>query len=898
MQLVAGAAGALLLGPFGLGLTTAGFGFAAGAGLYGVFGPKPKGPGPGDLTSPGLQLGSAIGRPYGQVRMAVSPIWIPDAFRATEHSAGGKGVPSGPSSYTYDTDVLGLVADTPVIPVLAVTREWWNKKLIVSRLATATEETVTDTTDYFASVTEYLGGPSQTPAVLYETAQGAGTVPANRGMFTREYAGVQTGTSKTLPLMEVEVITKGTPTTVIDTESGLVCYGVIRTGAGVSDPDLQPVPDGVDAPDPGPGQVWDTRLIAWDADPEETIFLLGRLSLGDYNSVSEDDFDTCSITSGAGTNASPWDIQCRYIPGEVFASNGNGVVLLGYVDQTGAEAWTPLPEMLDDVITAELSLLPSYDPTDYDVTDLAAVEVRGFIAIGPPAQTIAELCDIFYVDVVPGNPIRFVRRGAASVGTIPFADTGAGVNQPSARFNGIKLGGNDEISGVKAIAYPEIDRDHNSGFKRGDRLTTDGPDVQRIDTRVVLRGDEAMGRAITASLLARLRKKTSRFAVGNKYAVIQPGDAWLTFDKEGNSYRQRVLGYTYSDNAFACNWELDDPSALVASGVADLSDEPGIEVVPAGVAEWQSMDLPQLQDADEGAGYYLASKVSDASRAYALESPDDATYTEVETFGRSAVFGPVTAVTGTLVAGPLFNEAATITVDVGSGTLTAATRAALLADRSLNGFAIVDSEGVCKVVGQYRTPTPAGAGVYTLSGLLLDRWEDARYVASVTAGDVFCRLAEGGMARIERGVAQLGIEHYVKVRAERRSPASIDGVAFTAAGVSLKPLSPVHARAERDASSGDVLLSCSRRTRHEYRFGGALGGSVPVGEETESYRWRLYTDGTFATLLRDLGTTTTSVTYTAAQRAADGHTLGNPVYVGVTQLSATVGEGYALEAAA
>jgi hypothetical protein len=65
-------------------------------------------------------------------------------------------------------------------------------------------------------------------------------------------------------------------------------------------------------------------------------------------------------------------------------------------------------------------------------------------------------------------------------------------------------------------------------------------------------------------------------------------------------------------------------------------------------------------------------------------------------------------------------------------------------------------------------------------------------------------------------------------------------------------------------------------------------------------RWRLYTDATFTTLLRTLPETgnDASATYTAAQRATDGHTLTDPIYVEVVQVSALVGEGYPLQEAA
>jgi hypothetical protein len=971
----------------------------------GALTPTPEGPGPGDLTGPAIQLGTRVGRPYGQVRVFVSQINMPDEFRAIEHSSGGKGGPEGPSSYTYETDVLALVCDST--RVIAVTREWWNKKLIFTSLAASSSESRANSalTDYYASVTDYFGGPSQMPAPLYEDRVGAANALANRGMFTREYASVQCGTAKQLPMVEVEVITNGTAgdgdvflllnfengngttfedessrgytvtasnteitedaarfgfggatnTAVINSASGFATAvsedwtidddytGEIRVaingdpnatirlvGIGTNDgvlaftiydntsPDFKNIRlevfdefvDGDIATPPGPpdypialGSSLDIT-IDWHGASRTARAILGGTVILQHTytgSAAPTQIGTAYSMSVASTgmSAGTWEADgARHTMRRRYAASAAMPDAAPTDDSLGI--WTPLPETLDDVILSELGLHPEFDPADVDVTDVASVEVRGFLAVGDPASAVAELCDRLYVDIVPGNPIRFVRRGAASVATIAYADTGVGAGQPGARFSGLEQGGDDEISGVKAIGYPDINRDHNAGFQRADRLTTEGPDVQRITTRLVMTAEEAKGRAITATLMDRLNKQGAKFAISDKYAVAEPGDCFTVPDQDGNSYRLRIDRLRYSDGVKDCEWKLDDPSALIASGIADMSDEPGIEVAAAGVAEWQAMDLPQLRDADQGPGYYLASKTSDDSRAFAYESANDTTYTEVQQFGLDSVFGRVTALAGTLVAGNLFNEDATITVNVGDGTLASATRAALLSDRTINAFAITDAAGVCRVVGQFRDATPASAGVYDLSGILVDRWEDARYVGAVAVGDVFCRLGTtGGIARIARSPSQLGVAHYVKVVAERRVPASIAGVAFTAAGVSMLPLSPVGLHSERDAGSGDITITWLRRTRMETRFGGDLGDSCPLGEASEAYRVRLYSDATFTTLVRDLGTVTTaSVTYTSAQRSADGHSLYSPIYPDVRMVSAAVGEGYALQVAA
>lgn len=994
MQLVAGVAGALLLGPVGFGLTSAGVGFAVGSAAYGVFGPRPRGPGPGDLTAPGLQLGSPLARVYGRVRIAVSPIGMPDEFRAIEHeSGGGKGTPSGPSTYTYETDLLGAVCDGT--NVIAVTREWWNKKLIFSALAESSSETLANsaTTDYYASVTDFFGGASQTPAPLYETRVGAGNAPAHRGMFTREYASVQAGTSKTLPQMEVEVITKGTQgdgdvrllllgdgangsTTFVDSsdygntvtqdgaaqnsttgpwsgsgsmyspdvDSAVTVASIASLGFGTGDFTLEVAvaPDAQTARFPTVfsfGGSTDVHLeVQVDNEdyPDNYVFykytgvtineVIAVAATGGYSVCEFDRRDGVTRCFVNGALVGQFADSANYgTSGTVnvfnvynLATGINGFVGRAEVRITarsrnagahvaptsftndGAGPWTPLPEYLDDVILAELGQDPEFSAADVDVTDVASIEVQGFIAVGDPATNIVELCDMLYVDIVPGNPIKFLRKGRSVVGSIPYADTGAGVGEPGERFGGLEQGGDDEIPGVKAVVYPDINRDHNTGFQRGDRRTSDGPDVKRIVTRLVMASEQARGRAITAALIERLRKDTVKFGIGDKYAGAEPGDAYTVADLEGNQYRLLIERLRYAEGLKSIDWQRDDPNALIASGAADVSDTPSIEVAASGVAAWQAMDLPLLRDADDGPGYYLAAKTSDDSRGFALESANDTTYTEIVTFTRDAVFGVVSAVAGSPAAGPLIQEAWTITVDVDDGTLSSITRAALLADRTANGFAIVSAAGVCKVIGQWRTATLVSAGVYTLSGLLLDRWEDARYVSTIVAGDVFCRLSTaGGIAKVPRSLAQLGLGHYVKVRAERRAAASIAGVAFTAAGVSLKPLSPVHLRAARDHSSGDITISATRRTRSECRFGGDLGDACPLGEASEQYRWRLYTDGTYATLLRDLGTTTSaSVTYTAAQISADANVITDTLYVDVRQVSASVGEGYALQDAA
>jgi hypothetical protein len=560
------------------------------------------------------------------------------------------------------------------------------------------------------------------------------------------------------------------------------------------------------------------------------------------------------------------------------------------------DKWAPGAVTLDDIVSDELQLNPEVAPTDFDVTDLSSTEVIGYAAVGSSARTCQELCEIHYVDVVPGNPIRFRRRGTTSVSTIPFVETGVGVDDPSSPFTGLKRGNADERPAVVALRFPLIDKDHEAGYERGDRLSTDSDDVRTIETRVVMGAEKAKGRAITATLLDKVRSHTAQFALSDKYAKAEPGDVYTPEDNDGNSYRARILRCSYADGVKSCDWELDDTTALVETGLTDTNYTPSIEIVPPGVAEVLPLDIPLQRVQDDSPGYLSAVKCSDESRVYYYESPSDTTYTEVAQFPLDAVFGAVSSITGTPSIAAT-DTGCSVTVNVGDGTLASITDATLLLDNTANRF-VIGAYGR-DVIGQFRDCTLSAPGVYVLSGFLWGLNGTGQYVDDLTAGDHFCVLNEsGGVKHIDRTSAQLGVEHYIKVVPERRSQASIEGETFTNSGVALKPLVGINPHAERDSGTGDITITWDRQTRYPTRFGGDLGDSCPLGEESERYQARLYTDNTFATLVRTFDVvTTSSVTYTSAQRTTDSHTpITADLYVDVRQISAVVGEGYALQA--
>lgn len=943
MQLVAGVAGAVV-GSF-FGPAGAQIGFAIGSAAFGLFGPKPQGPGPGDLKRPQVTLGAQIPRVYGRVRRPVQPVWTSD-FRATEVEQGGKGTPEGPSSYTYSLDILGWIADGD--NVIAVTRIWVNNKLYYTALSDSDADSIaaSEVTPQWDDFEFLPGTGAQVPWAVYEDAVGATDAPAYRGVASIGFENFQTGSTKQLPFIEVEVITVGTfisVPTVLATPvlpRAFNAGGSFPTGASSSGWFLD---DTVSAT--ATGSAW---LAYWSFErdvsfPVEsytvtvTVEGLGPWSQvlnwadGEVTKTVAVQFNTpiahTAITVGFdgdhfgevyygfyGTGgATVWESITPDVPFVESTDPAFGIVTDGAgnyrridVDYPTADIWgtndtytdnaTPGVEDLADVVDAEMARVPGLDPSDWDSSDLVGVDVTGFTAIGPAAQSIGDLADTYHFDLVPGAPMRFVRRAAATVGSIAFNYTGAAAGEAGEPFTGLKIGNNDESPGVVGLSYPNIRQDHDVDFQSGDRLTTDGPDIRRVQTNVVLTPAEARGRAFSATVMQRAAAKTASFGISDAYAAAEPGDAYAVTDIDGNAYNLRIRRFSYADGVKQCDWELNDISALVDELDTETDYEEAITVAPAGTAEWLAWDGPKLRTEDDDAGYYAAVKTTGDEPAYFYESPDDATYSQVSTHSADAVFGAVTALAGTLRADGFFSENASITVDIGDGTLSSSTRAALLANRSLNAFA-VGVQGRY-VVGQFTTATLSAPGVYVLSGLLMGGKGTEADIGDVAVSDDFLLLNDA-LRRRPRSLAQLGVEFYVKAVAQRRAVASVTGEAFTNAGRSLTPLPPVQLRRTTDASTGDSTYTFNRQTRDDTRFGGDLGDACPLGEESELYRVRFYTDGTYATVVRDLGDITSpAFAYTGAQRTADYGSTTATAYARIVQVSAVVGEGHALDTTA
>lgn len=217
----------LALGLAGAGLTSA-IGIGASIGWMGgvmlgnlLFGSGNKGqtvegPRLDDLSVQTSTYGAAIPLLYGTMRTAGNVIWSTDLkeTRHEQHQSGGKGGGGGGAtqvSYSYSVSfAVGLCAG----PVSTVRRIWADTKLVYDATASNTQATE----KYPGVIRIHTGTEDQKPDSTIEMHEGAGDVPAYRGLCYLVFTDLQLADfANRIPNISAEVVGSG----------GLQCNAVI-----------------------------------------------------------------------------------------------------------------------------------------------------------------------------------------------------------------------------------------------------------------------------------------------------------------------------------------------------------------------------------------------------------------------------------------------------------------------------------------------------------------------------------------------------------------------------------------------------------------------------------------------------------------------------------------------
>jgi hypothetical protein len=560
-----------------------------------------------------------------------------------------------------------------------------------------------------------------------------------------------------------------------------------------------------------------------------------------------------------------------------------------------ADQITPQDEPLADVVSRQC-IRAGMDASMFDVSALSSMtrKVRA-MAVGQVTnvRSVLELlASAYYFEAVLSDKLYFRPRGAASVATISYADLGAS-DSPDGVSDALVLRplNEVEIPAQVAVSYLNIDADCQRDTQYSDRLLTSVQTTTPVELALGLTAAEAKGIADAMVMDQIASAMTTSIAVLPDYARLEPTDPVTITGEDGSTYRMRLVKKTDA-GLLSFDAVLDDASVLIEAGLTSSDYVPATTVALPAETVLELLDIPILRDADDAPGFYAAAKGTAAvwPGASVQRSNDDIDYSQVATITESAVIGMATTVLPSFAGGNVFDVGSSLTVDVGAGQLSSATRDALFADTTLNAL-LVGSEVV-----RFLNATLVSTGVYTLSGFLRGQRGTEHAIGGHVASERVVLLRTRGLRRIDDQSSDLGVSRFYKGVSLGRRVSTADSQEFADAGVGMKPFAPVDARGTRD-TDGNMVLTWRRRTRLAARFVGPAGINVPLGESTEAYDVEVYSGGTFTTLLRTLSSSTGSVNYTPDMVSADFGGVQSTLYVRIYQRSSVVGRGYPLQAA-
>ena len=443
----------------------------------------------------------------------------------------------------------------------------------------------------------------------------------------------------------------------------------------------------------------------------------------------------------------------------------------------------------------------------FDASGLSSITqpMRGLAVtqVGATRTTLEALQAAYFFDAVLSDKLYFRRRGGSSVATIPWADLGASNNadgdpEPLA----LKPGSELELPAGVAVRYMNADADAATDIQQADRLVSASRTVSTVELPLLLTAAEA--KAVADVMLLDMQAKalaSTRIKVLASYARLEPADVITVTAEDGSTFRVFIGQKNDSQGVLALDCVLDDASVLTQAGVTSTDYVPSSNVSLPADTVLRLMDMPILRDADNDPGYYAAAKGSQTpwAGAAAFTSADDITYSQAATITEAAVIGTASTALANWAGGNVFDEVSSVTVAIGSGTLSSATRDAVL-DQQANA-ALLGSEVI-----QFRTATLVSAGVYTLTGLLRGRRGTEWAMGTHVVAERFVMLSTTGLRRLPVTTAEIGALRYVKGVTLGRTLGTAAAQTITPAAVGLKPFSPVVLRTSRDVVSDIALL--------------------------------------------------------------------------------------------
>ena len=530
-----------------------------------------------------------------------------------------------------------------------------------------------------------------------------------------------------------------------------------------------------------------------------------------------------------------------------------------------------------------------------DVTGLwGAVEGYAITALESPRASITTLSRHFGFDAVETEGvIRFIMRGRAAVATLAPDDLvapNAGRGAREGDLLELTRGQETELPQALKWQVARADEDYEAAQVEARRITVDTTRIALERFPMAVPPDEAERRCRRALMEAWVGRESAVFRLPPSRLALDPADV-IRLAHDGRLLDLRLVSIADAEVRGIEAVRQDRATYDLPPGdprAASLT-----RAVVFGAPEAVLMDLPQLTE-DQPAHRPLVAThaVPWPGEMAVFRSPSTDGFELLTTFGSRARIG---ALVSDLYAGPTsrFDLGNALVVDLLSGTLESVTDLALFG--GANALAIESAPGVWEIV-QAGTAELLAPGRYRLTRLLRGQRGTESAMGNPAPAGARVVVLDPALASLPIAEADLGIPWNWRIGPASRPVSDETYVAqtFTPEGVGLRPFSVAHVAQpwRTPGAPGDLTIRWTRRSRALAADSwGAV--DVPMAEEIEAYEVDIL-DG--ATVKRVLSSTTTSVTYTAADQTADWGALlepGDSLTIRIFQLSAPVGRGAA-----
>lgn len=446
-----------------------------------------------------------------------------------------------------------------------------------------------------------------------------------------------------------------------------------------------------------------------------------------------------------------------------------------------------------------------------------------------------------------------------------------------------------ELPSEVRVEYPDINARYAVGAQSETVIGLSHVNPVEFSSSVVMTADEAKQMCQRLVYGAHAARFQISWSTTHEFAWLEPTDI-VTLSRGNVTYTVRIVDKRYAGNKIEWAGETEDPDVYTQAGSGGVVAASVSNIYGVGMTQMYLLDVPLLRAEDDGTGLYVAAAgVLDGWQGAALYRSTDGGTNYADTGTQMLPGGAVGNTTTALSdygGGNTFDtqSAVTVVLTAGSAALASASRLAVL-----NGanHAMIGDE-----VMAFATATLTGTNTYELRDLLRGRAGTEQHISTHRAGDRFALLSIGAQ-RLTASANDIGNLLYYKAVTFKRTVAQTGPTTLIYADIGQKCLAPVWLRGERNASTNDVTISWTRRSR--IPSGWVDYNDIPVGEASELYDLEIW-DSTYTTLKRTFSDiTTSSQSYTSAQQTTDFGSPQATVYCKAYQKNTTVGRGFALQ---